>query len=170
MRTSALITCLATCLAAVGCNRWEWKWPDQNAAAVDANGKEKIKTSTSRPVKTEVTPQQEIAQLQRQIKTLRERLEVIEDENAKLRKTDKGVEELRKALKQQTFTAKMQAEDLKILKTAAVERDLYKTRSERLQREVTDLKTRIADLLKKPAGDDPGTDPGKAPATKPAGT
>jgi type II secretory pathway component HofQ len=170
MRISVLITCLVACLAAAGCNRWEWKWPNRRAAIGDANAKEETKPPTSRPVEPKMTPHQEIAQLQRQIKTLRERLEVIEDENAKLRKTDEGVEELRKALKQQTFTAKMQAEDLKILKTAAVERDLYKTRSERLQREVTGLKTRIVDLLKKLAGNDAGTDPGKAPATKPAGT
>ena len=168
MRTSVLITCLAACLAA-GCNnQWDFKWPNRRAAA-GANGKEDIKTPTSRPVKTEVTPLQEIAQLQRQIKTLRERLEVIEDENAKLRKTDDGVEELRKALKQQTFTAKMQAEDLKILKTAAVERDLYKTRSERLQRENGDLNARIINLLKKLAAADSGMDPGKVPATKPNG-
>ena len=110
-----------------------------------------------------MTPQQEIAQLRRQIKTLRERLEVVENENAELRKSNKNVEELKKALEQQTFTTKMQAEDLKVLKTAAVERDLYKTRSERLQREVRDLNARIVNLLKKPAS-------GKAPATKPAGT
>jgi len=164
MRTSVLITCLAACLSAAGCNnRWEFKWPDRHAAAgSDANGK--TKTPTSPPPEPKVTPRQEIARLERQVKTLRERLEVIEDENAKLRKANEGVEELRKALKQQTFTAKMQAEDLKILKTAAVERNLYKTRSERLQKEVKDLNARIADLLNKP------TTPGKAPATKPAGT
>jgi len=171
MRTSVLLTCVAACLIAAGCdNRWEWKWPDRQAAAGDANAKTEAKTTTKQPAKPEVTPQQEIAQLQRQVKTLRERLEVIENENAKLRKANEGVEELRKALKKQTFTAKMQAEDLKVLKTAAIERDLYKTRAERLQREARDLNARIINLLKKLAAADAGTDPGKSPATKPAGT
>ncbi|MDP6544237.1 MAG: hypothetical protein QGH60_09620 [Phycisphaerae bacterium] len=165
MRTAVLITCLTACLTAAGCNRWEWKWPDRNPDA----GTE-TKNPASRPAVSQVTPQQEIAQLQRQIKTLRERMEVIEDENAKLRKTNQDVEKLRKDLKQQTFTARMQAEDLKILKIAAIERDLHKTRSERLKREVRDLNARIADLLKKLAEAGAAAGPGKAPTTKPAGT
>ena len=161
--------CVAICLAATGCNpRWELKWPDRHAAKGD--GKTQTRTPTSRPVEPGVTPQQEIAQLRRQIKTLRERLEVIENENAELRKSNANVKELRKALKQQTFIAKMQAEDLKILKTAAIERDLHKTRSEHLQKEVRDLNARIVKLLMKLAAADVGADPGKAPTTKPAGT
>jgi|GEM_PF-6649590 len=171
MRTLATIACLAACLTATGCkNRWEWKWPRRNASVSENNGKTKTPPPTTQPVEPEITPQQEIATLQRQIKTLRERLEVIEDENARLRKSNENVQELQKALKQQTFTVKMQAEDLKVLKTAAVERDLYKTRSERLQREVRNLKAQIANLLKKPDGNRAGTNPGKAPTTKPTGT
>ncbi len=79
-----------------------------------------------------------------------------------------NVKELQEAFEKQAFTAKMQAEDLKILKTAAVERDLYKTRSENLQKEVRSLNVRIINLLKKLAATDAGADPGKAPATKPA--
>jgi chromosome segregation ATPase len=147
------------------------KWPDRKPAA--GNAKTGTKTPTSRPAepaKPGITAQQEIAQLRRQIKTLRDRMEVIENENAELRKSNETVKELQKALKQQTFTAKMQAEDLKILRTAAVERDLYKTQSQRLQREVRSLNTRIVNLLKKLTKADVGADPVKAPATKPAGT
>ena len=161
--------CVAVCLAATGCNRWELKWPDRRAAKGDGKTEKKTKTPTSPPVEPGVTPQQEIAQLRRQIKMLRERLEVIENENAELRKSDTNVKELQKKLEQQTFTAEMQAGDLKILKTAAIERDLYKTRSENLQKENRDLNARIINLLKKLAAADSGTDPGKAPATKPAG-
>ena len=167
MRTSVLLTCVAVCLAAAGCNnRWELKWPNRNAA----NGDDKTKTPTSQPAEPGATPQQEIAQLRRQVKTLRERLEVIENENAELHKSNANVKELQKKLEQQTFTAKMQAEDLKVLKTAAIERDLYKTRSERLQKEARNLNARIVNLLKKLAAADVGADPGKTPATKPAGT
>ena len=163
--------CVAACLAATGCNnQWEWKWPNRRAPTTRPKPNPSPKTPTSQPTEPAVTPQQEIAQLRRQIKTLRERLDVIENENAKLRKSNESVTELQEALKKQTFTAEMQAEDLKILKTAAVERDLYKTRSERLQKDVGDLNARIINLLKKLAAADSGTDPGKTPATKPAGT
>jgi uncharacterized protein (DUF3084 family) len=135
------------------------KWPGQQAATANP----KPESPTNPTPKTTLTPQQEIAQLQRQIKTLRARLDVIEDENAKLRESNKSVQDLQKELKRRTFTAKMQAEDLRILKTAAIERDLYKTRSERLQRELTALRAKI------PGGDNTGAAPVKTPATKPAG-
>ena len=175
MRTLILLICVVTSLTASGCkNRWEMKWPGRGKSAATTQPREndKPKTATTQPSEpTAVTPQQEIAQLQRQIKTLRERLDFIEDENAKLRnssKPDKSVEDLQKALKLQTFTAKMQAEDLKVLKTAAVERDLYKTRSERMERENADLKTRIANLTGKQSAENVEADPGKTPATQPA--
>ena len=166
MRTSVLLTCVAACLAAAGCNNgWELKWPRGRAAKDDGE----TKAPTSKPAEAGITPQQEIAQLRRQVKTLRERLEVIENENADLRQSNESVEELKKKLKLLTFTAKMQAEDLKALKIAADERDFHKTQSERLRREVRDLNARIVNLLKKLAATDAGADPGKAPATKPAG-
>jgi hypothetical protein len=172
MRTLILLTCVVTSLIASGCkNRWEMKWPGQKSSATTqpADGGA-AKTSATRPVKTSaVTPQQEIDQLQRQVKTLRERLNFIEDENIKLRQSNKDVAELQIALKQQMFTAKMQADDLKVLKTAAIERDLYKTRSERLEREVKKLKITIAKLQGKPPPKDTDDIPEKAPAPKPAG-
>ncbi len=162
--------CVAACLTTTGCNnQWEWKWPDRHAVNDDKIKTTTTKIPTSQPVEPGVTPQQEIAQLRRQIKTLRERLDVIENENARLHKSNESVKKLQEDLKKQTFTAKMQAEDLKILKTAAIERDLYKTRSERLQRENGDLNARIINLLKKLAAADSGMDPGKVPATKPNG-
>ena len=176
MRTLVLIVCAAGCITATGCkNRWEFKWPGRGATTATTRPSNDVKTKAAATQPTEssaVTPRQEIAQLQRQIKTLRERLDFLEDENAKLRnsnKPDKSLEEIQKALKEQTFIAKMQAEDLKILKTVAVERDLYKTRSERLEREAKVLNARIAKLEGKPEAKDTDAIREKAPATKPAG-
>ena len=151
MRKSALVTFTIALLAAIGCdNQWDLKWPNQTktSAAADSSAKPAPKPAKVQPPLAKNTPQQEIVQLQRQIKTLRQRLEVIENENGKLRQSYNSVAALRKELEKQTFTAKMQAEDLKALRTAAIERDLYKTRSERLQRQLTAL---------------------KAPSTRPAG-
>ena len=160
--------CVAVCLVATGCqDQWEWKWPDQHAA--NSKTKSKIKIPTSQPADPGPTPQQEIAQLRRQIKTLRERLEVIENENAKLRKSNENVKELQKTLEQQTFTAKMQAEDLKALRTAARERDSYKKRCDKLQKEVMDLTARIVSLLKTLAATATDANPDKTPTTKPTG-
>jgi chromosome segregation ATPase len=62
------------------------KWPGQKSSAPTTQPADDgaAKTSATRPVKTSaVTPQQEIDQLQRQVKTLRERLNFIEDKNIK---------------------------------------------------------------------------------------
>jgi uncharacterized protein (DUF3084 family) len=170
MRTLIILTCVATCLAASGCkNRWNFKWPgrtDPTATTQPAGNATSPTTQPARPAITStLTSQQEIAQLQRQNKTLRDRLDIIEDENAKLRDSNKTVVQLQDALKKLAFTAKMQSDDLKVLKTAAIERDLYKTRSERLQREAKALNARVAKMLQRRAAKDPAT----APATQPAG-
>jgi len=159
--------CLAAGLSATGCqDEWDLKWPE-----LEMGNKKPapLATDSAGPTEPLLTPEEQVAKLRRQIETLRRRLETVENKNAELRKSDQGVEELRKKLQQQTFTAKMQAEDLKVLKMAAIERDTYRARLRHLERENKRLNARIAELLKglttAPAG---GTSGGVIPTTKPA--
>ena len=86
---------------------------------------------------------------------------MIENENTKLRKDNTSVTKLKSDLKLQKLTSDMQAQDLKVLKAAAIERDFYKTKSEGLEKELKDLHARVAKLLERRA---------KAATPKPAGT
>lgn len=148
MRKLVLITCVSALLVGAGCDdRWVMEWPrrivpePEGAAALPGDKPN---------LPSDITPEQKIAQLQRQIKTLRERLDVVEDENAELRTSSGNAKQLREQLKKQAFAIEMQKEDLKVLKTAAVERDLYKSRVERLEKEVKDLNAKIAQVPAKP--------------------
>jgi len=136
MRKIILLTCIVALSAPVGCRpQWDLKWPNPMAKA---NPKPAPKPATEPPVgaaaKTDGAADRDIVQLQEQIRTLRQRLKLVEAENAELKRSNKPAATLRDELRKLTFTAKMQAEDLRVLKTAAIERDLYKTRCERLQR------------------------------------
>ncbi|MBT3202232.1 MAG: hypothetical protein HN350_20210 [Phycisphaerales bacterium] len=157
MRTLIIIMCAAAVFTSAGCdNQWKMKWPGSSAATTQpAPG------PTALVDQPELTPQQENAQLRRQISTLRDRLDMIENENTKLRKDNTSVTKLKSDLKLQKLTSDMQAQDLKVLKAAAIERDFYKTKSEGLEKELKDLHARVAKLLERRA---------KAATPKPAGT
>jgi len=171
MRTLVIITCAAACLIAVGCNnQWDLKWPTRSAAPEKPEGGTTASPPADPgPMPTTGDPQQDIAQLQQQVRTLQLKVRSLEDENKKLRESNASTADLRKALEEKTFTAQMQAEDLKVLKTAAVERDFHKTRADRLERELRDLNARVARLLKNRGVGTPGTDPGKTSPIKPDG-
>jgi len=150
MQKPILLTCFVTLIAALGCeNQMDWKWPGRSSAApsssaaVPAPVAAKPKTSTPSQ-STETAGQSEASLLRLKIKVLSKRLETVEAENATLRENNKGIQTLRTELDKQAFTIKMQAEDLKVLRSAAVERDLYKTRSERLARQLAELKPNAA--------------------------
>ncbi len=150
--------------AATGCqNKLEWKWPGRAktptpaaaAVAPDIAAKPtpepKAAVKSSRPLATKTAAPQGIAELKLQIKVLRQKLDTLEAENRTLRQNNAGVRTLRAELEKQTFITNMQAEDLKVLRNAAMERDVYKIQVQRLER-------RLA--AQKP----------KAPTTRPAGS
>jgi len=147
----------------LGCqDEWELKWPELNMDM----GNEKLKSPGDTPESSEplIGPEENAAKLRKQVDALRRRVEALEEENTRLRKSQQGVEQLRHELQQHQFAAKMQAEDLKILKMAAIERDTFKARLQRLERENRKLNTRILELLRESAASGKG-----APITKPKG-
>jgi hypothetical protein len=167
MQKTALLTCVLL-LAAAGCeNKLEWKWPGRAktpaaappaAAAAPApdiaaktKPEPKVATKISPPPATKTSGPQTVAQLKLQIRVLGKRIDALEAENRTLRQNNGGNRTLRAELEKQTFITNMQAEDLKVLRTAAMERDIYKAQLQRLEKQRADERP-------------------KAPTTRPAGS
>jgi len=169
MRRGISAICLAVALGSAGCpDEWDLKWPELNMPKAG----EKVSISADQPTDTgpPLSPNEQLVKLQNQVRALRQQLEVAEKENAIYRKSDHGTEELRKQLEEQKFIVKMQAEDIKVLRMAAVERDTYKVRLDRMEKENRSLNARILTLMKRLAALERSSSGGTGPTTRPAGT
>jgi len=142
MNHTALTACLIAALASCGCQKVKWPWEK--------------KRPTTRPAAAQPSPQEELAELRQQVKTLKAGLTIVEAEKQEL--SDRcGI--LQDRVNSLTFSQKMLEDQLKVLRMARVERDVYKSRAERLAKELAGLEARLA-------GRRPGT--ASRPATAPS--
>lgn len=145
MNSTALTACLIVAFASCGCQnaniRWLWE----------------KKQPTTRPAVAEPSPEENVVELRQQVKTLKARLTIVEAEKQEL--SDR-CNILRDRVNSLTFSQKMLDDQLKVLRMARVERDVYKSRAERLAKELAKLEAELA-----------GRRPGAAsrPATAPSG-
>jgi len=144
MNRSALTACLIVAFASCGCQNGNVKWPWQK------------KQPTTRPAVAEPSPQEDVAEPRHQVKTLKARLTIVEAEKQEL--SDR-CSILQDRVNRLTFIQKRQADQLGVLRMAAVEREVYKSRAERLAKELARLKAELG-----------GRRPGAAsrPATAPS--
>lgn len=112
------------------------------------------------PPEAEPTPEEQITALNVQIKTLKVQLEILEAEKKEL---SKGYERLEDRVNKQVFIEKKQAEQLNILKMAAVERNLHKTRADRLEKKLADLRARGRKPRSAIGGDKAASQPATGP-------
>ena len=142
MNSTALTACLIVAFASCGCQNVKWPWEK--------------KQPTTRPAVAQPSPQEKLAELQQQAKTLKARLTIVEAEKQELSDRCNILQDRVNSL---TFSQKMLEDQLKVLRMARVERDVYKSRAERLARELAKLEAKLA-----------GRHPGAAsrPATAPS--
>jgi len=112
------------------------------------------------PPKAELTPEEQITALNARIETLKDQLEILEAEKQEL---SESYERLEDQINKQAFIEKKQAEQLKFLKMAAVERELHKTRADRLEKELADLKARWRKVRSAGGGDKAAQRPATGP-------
>ena len=148
MNRTALTACLIVAFGACGCQNVKWPWEKRQP--------------TTRPAMAEPSPEENVAELRQQVKTLKARLTIVEAEKQEL--SDR-CNILQDRVNRLTFSQKMLDDQLKVLRMARVERDVYKSRAERLAKELAKLKAELA--ARRPgAASRPATAP-SAPRNRP---
>lgn len=127
MNRITLTACLIVAFVSCGCQNVKWPWEK--------------KQPTTQPAMTEPSPEEKAAELQQQVKTLEAKLTIVKAEKQELSDRCNTLQDRVNSL---TFSQKMLDDQLKVLRMARVERDVYKSRAERLAKELAKLEAKLA--------------------------